>query len=144
MRLTTTLVLLALVLVGAAAAARGDESPAEAARKVAETWLPLVDEGRYGESYEALAENAREDYTRPEWEAYLAGVRRPLGKLKSRAVLRATFVTSLPGIEGRQGAVIEYESSFEKKNDTRETLTLLLEGDAWRVASYVTGAAGTV
>ena len=119
--------------------ARAEDSPEKAAQKAAEAWMPLWDEGKWEESYKELAEQTRKDNTPRQWYVYWYAVRKPLGKLKSRKLVEAKYIESLPGDPGRAGAVLRYESSFEKKESLVETFAMMLEKDgAWRVGYYIT------
>jgi CHASE3 domain sensor protein len=68
---------------------QADESKEESAQKAAESWLALVDAGKYSESWEEAAQLFKERVTKQHWEAALKSVRSPLGKLKSRRLKSA-------------------------------------------------------
>jgi hypothetical protein len=119
--------------------ARAQDSPEKAAQESAEKWMPLWDAGQWEESYKELAEQTRKDNTPRQWYVYWYGVRKPLGKVKSRKLVEAKYIKSLPGEPGREGAVLRYESSFENKELLDETFAVTREGDGtWRVAYYIT------
>jgi len=118
---------------------RAEDSPEKVAQKAAEAWMPLWDSGKYEESYEALAEHTKESIPKRQWFVYWSAVRKPLGKLKSRKLIEAKYIKSLPGVPDREGAVIRYESSFENKESVIETFGMMREKDgSWRVANYIT------
>lgn len=126
-------VVLLLVLAVFAVAA----GPEEAAVKGARAWLGLVDSGRYGESWEQAAAFFRGAVTKEDWERALQGVRAPLGKMLSRKLKSAKYMTSLPGAPDGEYVVIQFESSFEKKKTAVETVTPMKETDgSWRVSGY--------
>jgi hypothetical protein len=116
-----------------------EDTPEKAAQKAAEAWMPLWDAGKYNESYDELAEDTKKSVTKRQWFVYWSAVRKPLGKLKSRKLVEAQYIKSLPGLPGQEGAVLRYESSFENKESWVETFGMMLEKDGvWRVAHYIT------
>lgn len=118
---------------------RAQGSPEKAAREAAEKWMLLWDSGQWEESYKELAEQTRKDNTPKQWYVYWYGVRKPLGKIKSRKLVEAEYIKSLPGEPGREGMILRYESSFEKKKLLNETFAITHEKDGtWRVAYYIT------
>jgi hypothetical protein len=113
--------------------AGSDDSPEEAARKVADDWMVLWDAGDYDRIYEELAEESKTSSTRRQWYVLWYGIRRPLGKVKKRRLTRIE--------NGREPSVkaVMYETLFENnKEEVRETLALRLEKDGtWRVITYI-------
>jgi hypothetical protein len=121
----------------AAGDARADESAGPAAVAAAGAWLELVDEGRYGESWERAAGLFKGAVAKAAWEQTLAAVRSPLGKVVSRKVASRTYTESLPGAPDGKYVVIQYRTSFENKEVAVETVTPMLDGDGrWRVSGY--------
>ena len=133
-----------LLLLAAAAAgpARGmDPAPATEAEKAAEaaarSWLGIVDAGRYGESWDAGSALFRSSLTRDQWEAALDKVRRPLGKVASRKLRGAKFLTELPNAPKGEYVVIQFDTDFENKPGAVETITPMKDRDGtWRVSGY--------
>jgi len=118
---------------------RAEDSPEKDAQKAAETWMPLWDSGKYDESYVELAEHTKKSIPKRQWFVYWSAVRKPLGKLKSRKLIEAKYLKSLPGVPDQEGAVLRYESSFENKESLIETFGMMREKDgSWRVANYIT------
>jgi hypothetical protein len=127
-----------LVLCGSGVA-RGEDKPETRAQKAVEYWVKLWDAGKYKESYEELARDTKARYTPRNWYVYWYGVRRPLGEVKSRKLIRAEYKKSLPDKADQEAVVLMYESSFENHESVRETFVLFLEKDgAWRVWIYLT------
>jgi hypothetical protein len=124
--------------LGCFGAVRAEDPPEKAARKAAESWMPLWDSGKYDESYERLAEHTRQRIPKTQWRAYWTVVRKPLGKLKSRKFIKAEHIKSLPGVPDQEGATLRYESSFENQASVAETFAMMREKNGtWRVASYI-------
>ena len=78
-------------------AAIADQRAEEKALGVAETWLSLVDNGRYSESWETTAVLFRNAVTKEQWERTLKAGRKPLGRLIARRLKWKQYATSLPG-----------------------------------------------
>ena len=120
--------------VGSVAAESGKEKAAVVA---AEKWVSLVDQGKYAESWNEAAEYFRNAVKREQWEQAVQGVRKPLGKLVSRKVMRTTYTTALPGAPDGEYVVIEFMTTFEYKKAAVETVTPKMENDGnWRVSGY--------
>jgi hypothetical protein len=117
--------------------ARAEDPPEKAAQKVAEAWMLLWDSGQLEESYQALAQQTREDNTLEWWSRYWRVTRKALGKVKSRKLIKAEYTESLPKAPDTEGVSLLYESSFEKMKSISETFILTRKkGDTWRVAYY--------
>jgi len=105
----------------------------EAAKK----WVELIDQGKYGESWETAAEYFKNAAAKERWEQMLNGVRKPLGRLVSRDLKSKTYQKSLPGAPDGEYVVIQFRTSFENKKSAIETITPMLDGDGqWRVSGY--------
>ena len=80
-----------------------------------------------------MAAESKTRFTRRQWYVLWFGIRRPLGKVKTRRLTRIE-----KGSESSVRAVM-YETLFENnKEEVRETLALRLEkAGTWRVITYV-------
>ena len=130
-----------LVTIGVALALLGPagwtaDEPEKLATASAEAWLALVDQGRYGESWDAAAKYFRNATSRDQWTSTAAAAREPFGKLVSRSVRSATFKTSLPGVPDGRYVSIVFNASYELKKEARELVTTSEEDGAWKVAGY--------
>ena len=120
-------------------AVHAEDSPEIAAQKALEAWVPLWDSGKYVESYKELAEHTKKSFTQEQWFTYWTAVRKPLGRVKSRKLIEAKYLKSLPAVPDHEGAVLRYESSFENRKSIVEIFGMLRDTDGtWRVANYVT------
>jgi hypothetical protein len=118
-------------------AAIADQRAEEKALGAAETWLALIDNGRYSESWETTAVLFRNAVTKEQWERALNAARKPLGRLIARRLKSKQYATSLPGAPDGEYVVIQYEASFENKKVAVETVTPMLDEDGnWRVSGY--------
>jgi hypothetical protein len=114
-----------------------DEAAEKRALEASDMWLKLSDSGRYSESWETAAELFRNAISKEQWSQSLNAVRKPLGKVLKRSVKSKQYATSLPGAPDGEYVVIQYETSFEKKKSSIETVTPMLEKDGkWRVSGY--------
>jgi len=114
-----------------------NETAEKRALEASDTWLKLSDRGQYSESWKTAAELFRNAISREQWNASLSAVRKPLGKVIKRSVKSKQYATSLPGAPDGEYVVIQYETSFEKKKFSIETVTPMLEKDGkWRVSGY--------
>ena len=103
----------------------------------AQTWLALVDEGRYDASWETAAGYFKQTIAKDTWEHMLAVVRKPLGRLVSRNLATKTYTQSLPGAPDGEYVVLEFLTSFQNKKSGIETVTPMLDKDGkWKVAGY--------
>ncbi|MDJ0608508.1 MAG: DUF4019 domain-containing protein [Kiloniellales bacterium] len=119
------------------ASGQASEEKESAALRAAEEWLALVDAERYGESWQAAASYFQKAVSRDQWQQALNGVRRPLGTVLSRRPKSKTFTTTLPGAPDGQYVVIQFDTSFENKRSSVETVTPMLdENGRWRVSGY--------
>ncbi|CAB1065470.1 hypothetical protein D1BOALGB6SA_10267 [Olavius sp. associated proteobacterium Delta 1] len=113
------------------------EEKEEKAVAAAQTWLALIDEGKYGESWEKAAVYFKNALSKEKWEQMLTAVRKPLGKLYSRELISKTYKNSLPGAPDGEYVVIQFQTSFENKKSGVETVTPMLDGGVeWRVTGY--------
>jgi hypothetical protein len=105
-------------------------------RATAETWLTLVDNHNYAESWNEGSSAFRAQVTQQKWSEAMQTVREPLGTMISRKFIRVTKAKSLPGAPDGDYAVIQFQSSFTSKASAVETVTLALEEGKWKTAGY--------
>jgi hypothetical protein len=106
------------------------------ARQHGESWLGLIDNQKYAESWPEASTYFRNRVPRAKWVEMLKISRSPLGALKSRKATKVTTATSLPGAPDGEYTVILFQSSFENKASAVETLTLIKDKGQWRPAGY--------
>ena len=103
----------------------------------ADSWLRLIDNGKYTESWEAASELFRAAGEKGQWGRQVGAVRGPLGKVLQRKLKSKQFMTSLPGAPDGKYVVIRYDTWFENKKAAVETVTPMLDKDGkWRVSGY--------
>ncbi len=114
-----------------------NEAAQKAAITVAGAWLSLVDEGNYAESWNQAAGFFKNAVTKEQWQNTVRAVRIPLGKLVARKLKSKQYTKTLPGAPDGEYVVIEYDTTFEKKQSAIETVTPILDKDGkWRVSGY--------
>jgi D-alanyl-D-alanine carboxypeptidase len=97
-----------------------------------ESWLKLIDTGKYAESWEKLSAELKAKYAKEKWQSALQPLTGKTGKLRARKLKGLNY--SDPEA---QTVTAEFESSFTKFAPATEIVILKLEADGkWRVASY--------
>ena len=131
------LIAAAFLLALPAFAAEKHDDAEKQAMATAVSWLALVDDGKFAESWDASADSLKNAVGKDDFVKSLNAVRKPLGSLKSRKVQSAEYRTSLPGAPDGQYVVIQFKTSFEHKESAIETITPMLDKDKnWRVSGY--------
>jgi hypothetical protein len=132
----TTAVLLLLVL-SLGVCAHAQQKPEQLAQQSGESWLALIDSGKYGESWQESASLFKSHVSKEDWQKMLHASRDPLGRMLSRKLNTATYTKTLPGAPDGEYVVLQYQSSFEHKQSAVETITPMLDKDGqWRVFGY--------
>jgi len=136
-RSVSVLVLVAVVLAVTAALATAQESATVPARASVDAWLALVDNGNYAASWDQAAGGFKNIIPVETWSTAVAGVRGPLGPVKSRALKSATTTTTVPGGPDGEYVIFQFNTTFDQKASSVETVTAAKEKDGiWRVAGY--------
>jgi hypothetical protein len=103
----------------------------------AESWLVLVDQGQYEQSWNAAAEYLKIAVDKTDFAKGLKGARSPLGEVKSRELASKQYVTHLPVAPDGQYVILQYKTSFANKESATETITPMLDKDGkWKVSGY--------
>lgn len=140
MRILTYLVTFALAAALAAAAARADDAPPldlTPAVAAAETWLATLDSGRFSDTWEDAATVFKEGAPQSQWEPRVQAARQPLGVVISRKVRSMRYVNALPNAPPGHYVIIEFDTNFEKRPLTIETVTpMRTQAGVWKVAGY--------
>ena len=99
----------------------------------ARTWLELVDEGQWDESYRATGAAFRRINTAEVWAATSEKVRVPLGAVLSRTFISQQNLPAPPaGYE-----VVKFRTHYANKPDAVETVSLDREGGEWRIVGVM-------
>jgi hypothetical protein len=131
-RMGSTLAIILLAVTGVVADPQED-----AAQAAAESWLKLVDEAKYEESWAQAARLFKGAVNQASWAEAAAKARAPLGKLTSRKLKSRQYTEKVPGAPDGKYVIIQYETAFEAKKHAVETVTPMLDPDGvWRVSGY--------
>ena len=104
--------------------------PAEsAAATAARAWLALVEKGEWNASWEATGQSFKALNTVETWRRVASQVQGPLGAAKSRVLVSEEYVPAPP--YGYQ--MVKFRTDYANKAGVIETLSLVREGDEWRV-----------
>jgi len=125
------------LLPGVCSSVQAQQKPEQLAQQSADSWLALVDSGRYADSWQEASPLFKAAVTVEQWQSALRATRDPLGKVLSRKLKTATYSKTLPGAPDGEYVVIQYDSSFEHKQSAVETVTPMLDKNGkWRVSGY--------
>jgi len=129
--------ILAVMAILTASLLMAQDAKTKAAQKGAESWLAVVDKADYPGSYDQASTMFKAAVTKDDWTQKVRAARGPLGKVVSRKLQSAEYMTSLPGAPDGQYVVIKYDTSFENKKSAVETVVSMLDKDGqWRVSGY--------
>ncbi len=107
------------------------------ARPSVDAWLALVDGGQYADSWKTASASFQSHVDVVTWEKQAAGVRQPLGSVKSRTLKSALPMAKVPGAPDGAYVVFQFDTSFEHKQSATETVTPMKEADGtWKVSGY--------
>ena len=119
------------------AKAQTAQKAAAAAVPIAQAWLKLVDDSKIAESWEQASKLFQAGIAKDKCIAAFKSAREPLGKFRSRKLISATYMTSVPGAPDGQYVVVQCDAVFENKKQAVETVTPMLDKDGeWRVSGY--------
>lgn len=126
-----------LCLACVAGGAAAQDPRTIAVQTAARTWLAIVDRGDAQAAWDAGGKKFRSTLSAAQWAQALAKERGLNGAVTRRTVGPARFHTSVPGLPDGEYAQILFSTSFTKKPNGRESLTLEREADGqWRVIGY--------
>jgi hypothetical protein len=109
----------------------------ETAIQVVESWLALVDDEKYLESWEGLASLFKKNVMKEEWVNDLNRFRKPLGKLLDRKLVNKQQAESAPEDPVGEYLIFQYETSFENKKSIVEAVSAIKDDDGkWRILGY--------
>jgi hypothetical protein len=114
-----------------------DGASTKPALNAATSWLSLIDNGKYLESWKAAAAYFRKSVDKEKWQQVMTGTRKYLGKRISREMQTTARRSEMKGAPTGTYLVIQYKTAFENKRSSIEIVTMMLEKDGkWRVSGY--------
>lgn len=130
-------IVLAIIVTLSANQAKTEETKEQIATQRAEAWLAIVDTAQYVESWNNASTYFKNAISQDKWIASMNAYRKPLGEKIERKLKSHQFMTSLPGAPDGEYVVIQFDTIFQNKKETIETITPMLEIDGtWRVSGY--------
>ena len=137
MRIPHWLVVVLLACAPMQAGAQDEGLDLRPADQAARAWLATVDSGRYGDSWESAAELFKQTIPKLRWETAVQSVREPLGVVTSRKIRAMNYARELPGAPEGEYVVIQFDTRFENRPLSVETVTPMREKDgSWKVSGY--------
>jgi hypothetical protein len=131
---------IALSLLGSAFGASSYQvvRPDAQALATANKWLSIVDAGNYAQVYAMFPARIKSggEALEKNWVDYLRARRAPLGRLLSRKFVKAGFSRTLVGSPDGYYEFLAYNTSFQRKAQTVESVTLTKESGHWQVSGY--------
>ena len=103
----------------------------ESIKQLAISWLNLIDTERYAESWQKLGSKLKAKYSESTWAPALRPLLSQSGKIKMRAFRSVSFTD-----EQGESVIVEFESSFAKKPNGKEVVTMTWEEGQWRIVGY--------
>jgi uncharacterized protein (TIGR03067 family) len=105
--------------------------------KAAESYLSVVDEGKFGSLREMVSSLARPQVTREQVSQIYQKLRDTFGKAQHRTLERVQVYDELPNLPKGRYAVVQYKTDFTRQQGLWEVLLLNVDTDEkWRVNSY--------
>jgi len=102
----------------------------------AKEWLNIIDAGEYAKSWQKADSFFKSQLSQKKWDNALEGIRTPLGKVTSRSELSTKEYSSLPGVPDGEYLVIQFQTEFQNKKSSTETLTLSKSSGQWLPVGY--------
>ena len=129
--------ILSMVMMTSVVLAGATEDKEAKAIDAGRQWLSLCDQAKYGESWEMTSTFFKNAVKKEQWEQMATAVRTPLGNLEKRDVKSQKYQTSVPGAPDGEYVIIQFNTVFENKKESIETVTMMMDKDrGWRVSGY--------
>ncbi|MFY8351328.1 DUF4019 domain-containing protein [Pseudoalteromonas sp. SSM20] len=102
----------------------------------ANEWLALIDNGEYAKSWQGTSERFQNLLNEKQWQAALEQLRFPLGKLVNRSLIDAKEHSQLPGMPEGRYKVFQFNTQYENKPQSNETLSMIYYDGKWHTIGY--------
>lgn len=103
----------------------------------AERWLTLMDQGKYGDSWDISSNIFRYKLKKDEWILAAEKLRQPVGSLISRQLVNEIPKKNPTGLPEGLYMILAYRSSFTNRPHAIEVVTMVLStNDQWKVLFY--------
>jgi len=121
-----------------AANAQPNSKVAGTALPAIQTWLSLMDNGDYGQSWETAANSFHAAVSKADWVAKSAEVRQPLGNVLSRKLSSTEQPANFPGMPDGSYFVAKFDTAFTGLKSAVETVVFALGDDGqWKAVGYL-------
>jgi len=100
------------------------------------SWLNLVDAEEYASSWKDSGSVFQSRIGCADWIETISVVRDPLGSILSRKIKKSSEHKSLPGVPDGDYAILLFDTVFEKKQESQESVTLAKSKKGWGVVGY--------
>jgi|SRR5208282_881816 len=131
---------LAVLMVALSWSGAWAEDRAEAAKEAtaaAESWLKLVDSGKFNGSWLEASIYFRNVTTKQQWKQQVSVWRTALGPVVTRKLRTVQYLTTMPGAPDGEYVLIQYDTSFAHKKSAVEIVVPMMDADGkWRVSEY--------
>ncbi|MCE7914473.1 MAG: DUF4019 domain-containing protein [Nitrosomonas sp. PRO4] len=109
----------------------------EIAEGSARSWLELIDNGKYRESWERASTLFKTKTAEAEWVQTVTANRASRGAVTARYIATASSAKSLSGLPDGEYIVLQFYTTFAAKGLALEAITLAKSSDgAWLVSQY--------
>ena len=103
----------------------------------ARSWLELVDQERYSESWSSASSQLKQNKSESDWRQSVKTIRAPLGAMGNRYIATAAQAKSLPKLPDGEYVVLQFYTTFSVRGLAMETIALVKQSDGnWFVADY--------
>ncbi len=101
-----------------------------------ESWLALVDNGKYADSWTAAGQLFQANISQDQWAANMTTGRTPLGEVVKRELAERKAMDQVAGAPAGEYVVAAYFTDYAARAGLLETVTLVKENDTWKVIGY--------
>ena len=132
-----SIIALLVLMFCAAAIAQNEDAKRKAAEQSAQSWLKVVDAGKYEQSWTEASSFFKSAVTKAKWNSALQQARAPLGAASGRSSMGSMYQTDLPNAPKGEYVVMQYKTQFANTGSAIETVSAMLDSDGkWRTAGY--------
>ena len=125
----------ALVLMTAGLSAQ--DKPEVAAQKTAESWLALIDAGKYADSYDAASDEFKAQLTKEKWVEMAKGARGGTGAFESRKLVNALYTENIPNAPPGKYVALTFQAKYAGGTATEQIVSINEKDQSWRPIGYV-------
>jgi Protein of unknown function (DUF4019) len=115
----------------------------DAALKVAETYLVLLDKGKFGESWDSMTPHVKKGITRRKWMDSLGKSRAPYGDLQARKLRKVEMRATEVADKYDEAWVYADFQTLDGQVASELLIVVLLNGKDWTVNTYWVGDPAT-